>query len=224
MYYKLLIYQHLSIDNTIDYLQKNGFVVDIASDDNIIDKLEEKDYDACLLDAAYTDRYSLIAKARNLNRNAAVIFLTKGDLNISEVDDAINAFNAGADDCVIMPYNIKELVCRLNAVLKRAGKSSFGSPHSIGNYLFDPKEHTLTLNGEVTKLPERESKLLLMLSEYRNTIMPRSVALKAIWYDDNVYNGRSMEVHIVRLRKRLAGDPRVSIIGMRSQGFVLSID
>lgn len=224
MHYKLLVYQHLSMDNMIDYLQKNGFAVDMASDEDVLDKIEKRDYDACLLDTAYTDRYSLIAKVRKLSKNVAVIFLAKSDLNISETDDVTSAFNAGADDCIIMPYNIKELVCRLNAVLRRAGKSSFGGPHTIGDYLFDPKKNTLTIKDKTIKLTDKESKLLLMLSEYRNTILPRSVALKAIWYDDNIFNSRSMDVYIVHLRKYLAEDPRISIVGMRAKGFVLAID
>lgn len=221
MNYKLLIYQKTPFENILGYLQMNGFVVDLANDNNIVSKVEARDYDACILDAcSYEDRYALINKVRTLSRNVAIIFMAKDECE----NDAVNCFNCGADDYIRMPYDIKELICRLNAVLKRSGKSSFGSEHQIGDYIFNPKERTLSINGKETKLTERESKLLLMLSEYRNTIMPRKIALKAIWLDDNVFNGRSMDVYITKLRKYLSEDKRISITSIRSQGFALVIE
>ena len=224
MHYKLLVYQRVPIDNMLSYLQANGFVVDVANEANILDKIGARDFDACLLDTWPPERYCLVRKAREASWNAAIIFLAKHNPDISHANDAINAFGAGADDCVLMPYDIKELVCRFNAVLKRSGKSSFGSPHMIGNYLFDPDKQTLEINGAITKLTDKEAKLLLILSEYRNTIMPRKVALKAVWVDDNVFNGRSMDVYITRLRKLLSKDKRLSITNLRSQGFALVIE
>ena len=221
MHYKLLVYQHTEIDLIFEYLQANGFVIDKADDSNIVNKLEAKDYDACLLDG-YTeaDRYYLIRKARATSHNVAIIFLTK---HLVE-DDAINCFTAGADDYIRTPYDIRELVCRLNAVLKRSGKSSFGDDHRIGLYTFSPKSRILKLGTIEIKLTEKESKLLQLLSEYRNIILPRSVALKSIWYDDNVFNGRSMDVYVTKLRKHLAGDPSITITNVRSQGLVLVIE
>ena len=221
MHYKLLIYQHTPIDNMFGYLQANGFAIDKADDTNIIEKIEAKKYDACILDSySDDDRYFLIKKVRTTNRNAAVIFLTKNIV----ADDAINSFGAGTDDYIHTPYDIRELVCRLNAILKRSGKSSFGDDHKIGMYTFSPKARILSLNDNNIKLTERESKLLLLLSEYRNSILPRSVALKSIWFDDNVFNGRSMDVYITRLRKYLADDPAITITSVRSQGFALVIE
>lgn len=222
MHYKLLVYQHTPIDNTFGYLQSAGFAIDKADKTNIIQKIEAKSYDACLLDSwdETEDRYYLIKKVRQASRNVAIVFLTKQII----ADDAVNSFNAGADDYVHTPYDIRELICRLNAILKRSGKSSYGDDHRIGKYVFSPSMRTLNLDGKETKLTEREAKLLLLLSEYRNTILPRDVALKSIWFDDNVFNGRSMDVYVTRLRKYLAEDPAITITSVRSQGFALVIE
>lgn len=222
MHYRLLVYQRTPIDNMFGYLQSAGFVIDKADEANIIGKIEAKNYDACLLDAMPNneDRYELVKRVRKVNQNAAIIFLTKHLV----VDDAINCFDAGADDYVHTPYDIRELICRLNAILRRSGKSSFGDDHKIGMYTFSPKARILSLNGEDIKLTEREAKLLVLLSEYRNTILPRSVALKSIWFDDNVFNGRSMDVYITRLRKYLSKDPSITITSIRSQGFALVVE
>ena len=222
MYYRLLIYQRTPIDNMFGYLQSAGFVIDKADETNVISKIEAKNYDACLLDAIVDgeDRYSLVRKVRKVNQNAAIIFLTKHIVT----DDAINCFEAGADDYVHTPYDIRELICRLNAVLRRSGKSSFGDDHRIGKYMFSPKARVLSIDGEEVKLTDREAKLLMLLSEYRNAILPRSVALKSIWFDDNVFNGRSMDVYITRLRKYLSKDPAITITSIRSQGFALVVE
>lgn len=221
MYYKLLVYQKTPIDNLIDYLRVNGFVVIKATEENIAEKIEARDYDICLIDGLTNgDRYLLIHKIRTLSKNVALIFMTD-DL---VTNDAINCFNAGADDYIHTPHDIRELMCRMRAVLNRSGKSSYGEEHTIGNYTFNPKTRMLSINGEETKLTGKECKLLLMLSEYRNAILPRNVALKAIWFDANVFNGRSMDVYITKLRKHLSKDPKISITSIRSQGFVLVIE
>lgn len=222
MYYRLLVYQRTPIDNMFGYLQSAGFVIDKADEANVISKIEAKNYDACLLDATADgeDRYGLVRKVRKVNQNAAIVFLTKHIVT----DDAINCFEAGADDYIHTPYDIRELICRLNAVLRRSGKSSFGDDHRIGKYMFSPKARVLSIDGEEVKLTDREAKLLMLLSEYRNAILPRSVALKSIWFDDNVFNGRSMDVYITRLRKYLSKDPAITITSIRSQGFALVVE
>lgn len=220
MVYKILIFQRTPTSNLVEYILQSGFLVDIATEENVCTKIEAKDYDACILDSADVNRYFYIQHVRLHNRNAAVIFLTNAVIN----NDAINAFDAGADDYIRMPYDIRELVYRLNAILKRSGKSSYGAKHAIGLYELDPKTKILSIGDEKTRLTEKETKLLMMLSEYRNTLLPRKIALKAIWIDDNVFNSRSMDVFIVKLRKLLSKDEKISIVNMRSQGYILNIE
>lgn len=219
MYYKLLIYQKTSIENITEYLQANGFVIINSDDSDIESKIEAKNYDICILDCKdEADRYSLIRKVRAISKNVVIFFMTKSFAK----DDAVNSFKAGADDYIHTPYDIRELICRMNAVLERSGKSSLGSSHVIGKYVFNNETRELTYDDtEVSVLTDKEAKLLNLLCEYKNSIMPRSVALKSIWHDDNVFNGRSMDVYIVKLRKLLAKDEHISIVGIRSQGFAL---
>lgn len=222
MHYKLLIYTHTPVNNLFGYLYSNGFTVEVANSENVLEKLQEKSFDACILDGfgSIDTRYDLIKNVRATSPNVAVLFLTKDIVP----EDAINCFNAGADDYMHTPFDIRELVCRLNAVLKRSGKSSYGDEHKIGKYTFSPKERLLILDGKETKLTDREARLLRLLSEYRNSILPRNVALKSIWLDDNVFNGRSMDVYVTKLRKYLSEDPAITITSVRSQGFALVIE
>lgn len=221
MFYKLLIYQNNDcniFDSLIPYIQVNGFTVTKANDDDIAEKIEAKNYDVVILDGATAnDRYEYVKLVRATNKNAAVIFITKAIVD----NDAINCFNAGTDDYMHVPFDVRELICRMQAVLKRAGRSSLSDIHYIGLYEFNSKTRMLKLGENEIKLSEKESKLLAMLSEYRNTIVPRSSVLKAIWLDDNVFNGRSMDVYVTRLRKYLSEDKTLSIMSIRSQGLAL---
>jgi DNA-binding response OmpR family regulator len=77
------------------------------------------------------------------------------------------------------------------------------------------------LNDEETKLTTKENELLYLLCKNKNGVMERSLALKAIWGDDNYFNGRSMDVYIAKLRKHLRMDPSVEIINVHGRGFKL---
>ena len=94
---------------------------------------------------------------------------------------------------------------------------------SIGAYSFDYQKQRLTVPGFEVKLTTKENELMYLLCKNKNGIMERGYALKAIWGDDNYFNGRSMDVYIAKLRKHLKHDPAVEIINIHGKGFKLLV-
>jgi DNA-binding response OmpR family regulator len=92
---------------------------------------------------------------------------------------------------------------------------------TIGAYSFDYQKQKLSAPGLEVKLTTKENELMYLLCKNKNGIMERGYALKAIWGDDNYFNGRSMDVYIAKLRKHLKNDSAVEIINIHGKGFKL---
>jgi DNA-binding response OmpR family regulator len=121
------------------------------------------------------------------------------------------------------PFSMEELVMRVNAILRRS--SALPDPEEgqfefkVGKYHFDYNRQNLVLDGKESKLTTKENELLFLLCKHKNGILERNYALKAIWGDDNYFNGRSMDVYIAKLRKLLKGDPAIEIMNVHGKGF-----
>jgi len=178
-------------------------------------------YDLCILDIMmpYKDGYSVARDIRVTNKDIPIIFLTAKSMK----DDVIEGFKAGADDYITKPFNMEELLFRIEVVIRRAKKELVNSEEEfkIGKYVFDPNKQILRLEGKEQKLTTKEAELLKLLCINKNSILERNYALKTIWIDDNYYNARSMDVYIAKLRKYLKDDPSVQIINVHGKGFKL---
>jgi DNA-binding response OmpR family regulator len=89
--------------------------------------------------------------------------------------------------------------------------------------VFNPNTRVLSIAGEERKLTTKESQLLNLLCKNQNEILDRQATLRAIWGDDNYFNGRSMDVYIAKLRKLLKEEPRIEIMNVHGKGFKLSV-
>lgn len=98
-----------------------------------------------------------------------------------------------------------------------------GLPVTLGRFTFDPAAGTLSMDGNSTVLPSREAALLFLLSSHIGKTVPNPIIFKNIWNGDDYFTTRSLNVHITRLRKRLAADPSVSITSIRGIGYRLCI-
>jgi DNA-binding response OmpR family regulator len=116
-----------------------------------------------------------------------------------------------------------ELVARINAILKRVttDSDSYFDDLEIGKLTFNPKMQILSMGDFSVTLTTKESDLLTLLYKNKNNILDRNHALKAIWGDDNYFNGRSMDVYIAKLRKYLKQDDQIQIINVHGRGFKL---
>jgi len=156
---------------------------------------------------------------RGIDREAPILFLTAKSMK----DDKLKGFELGADDYLTKPFSMEELLARVEAILKRTNKKEETHLYSINNYLFDFNTRILSFQGKEQKLTTKESELLKVLSKNIGREVDRNDLLKAVWGDDNYFNGRSMDVYITKLRKYLSLDEKVEIVNIHGKGFKLTL-
>jgi DNA-binding response OmpR family regulator len=207
-----------------EYLEAKGFEINLATNGKEgFDQFKKGQYDLCLLDVMMPikDGYTLAKEIRTLNTDIPIVFLTAKSMK----EDAIEGFNAGADDYITKPFSMEEMLLRLRAILRRTkGQSSAASDQThftIGDYGFDHTRQLLEYGGQSHKLTSKEADLLRLLAMHKNEILDRSLALNSIWGDDSYFNSRSMDVYIAKLRKYLKDDPTVEIMNIHGKGFRL---
>ncbi len=182
-----------------------------------------EEFDLCIFDVMMPkiDGYNLAEQVRELDEEIPIIFLTAKTMK----EDAIQGFQVGADDYVTKPFSMEELLMRIKAILKRTSRADQEKEQQtrfeIGEFTFDSDAQKLIRNGEEQKLTSKESALLRLLCLRKNQMLDRSIALKKIWFDDNYFNSRSMDVYITKLRKYLKPDPNLQIMNVHGQGFKL---
>lgn len=162
------------------------------------------------------DGFTLAKDIRKIDKKVPIIFLTSK----SQTQDVVEGFTLGGNDYLKKPFSMEELIVRIHALL---GRISFDKSEEIliGSYAFNAIKQTLSHNNKAETLTYRETALLQLLIENKNEIIDRSFILKQIWGDDDFFNGRSMDVFITKLRKKLSLDPTIQILNIRSQGYKL---
>jgi len=180
-------------------------------------------FDMCILDVMMPimDGFTLAQKIRDTNEQIPIVFLTAKSLK----EDKLEGFKKGGDDYITKPFSMEELQLRIDAILRRCQQQNVVKPevdeYSIGGYVFNHIKQTLIFEAKQQKLTTKESALLKILSQYKNQVMPREIALKTIWGEDNYFTARSMDVFITKLRKYLKKDDVVSIINVHGKGYKL---
>ncbi len=163
------------------------------------------------------DGFSLAKDVRKIDKKVPIIFLTSK----SQTQDVVEGFTIGGNDYLKKPFSMEELIVRIHSLLGRIVAENNDEDILIGNYFFNAIKQTLTYNTVCVALTYRETALLQLLIDNKNTIIDRSIILKKIWGDDDFFSGRSMDVFITKLRKKLSLDSSVQIINIRSQGYKL---
>lgn len=210
-----------------EYLEAKGFSTELATDGKQgFDVFSRDKFNICILDVMMPvkDGITLAREIRGIDPQIPIVFLTAKSMK----EDTIEGFNAGADDYITKPFSMEELLLRIKAILRRSDgknvKNSEQSEFEIGKYHFDYKHQTLDLKGvSQQKLTTKEAELLRLLCMNSNDVLDRNFALKAIWNDDNYFNGRSMDVYIAKLRKYLREDPGVELLNVHGKGFKLLV-
>ena len=209
-----------------EYLEEKGFLVKRAKNGKEgYDLFCKQAYDLCLLDVMmpHMDGITLAKKIRVKSKKIPVIFITA---NATKADTS-EAFDIGADDYITKPFNMEELLARINAVLRRSVKIESINidivEFAIGKYIFNSEKQTLKSIEDNFRLTNKESQLLRLLLLNKNELLDRSYALKTIWHDTDYFKGRSMDVYITKLRKYLKNDPNVEILNEHAKGFKLFI-
>lgn len=204
------------------FLKAKGFNVDLARNGSIAYQMfNEKTYDFLILDVMMPemDGFSLAKEIRETDKDVPILFLTAKALK----EDKLEGFAVGADDYLTKPFSMEELLARITAILKRtrSDESKSAAVYQVGRFSFDADKRIIDIDGEFVKLTTKENHLLKLLSKNKNEVLDRQAALRAIWGDDNYFNGRSMDVYIAKLRKILKGDESIEIMNVHGKGFKL---
>ncbi|MBL0315405.1 MAG: response regulator transcription factor [Flavobacteriales bacterium] len=207
-----------------EYLNAKNFDTDLATDGLEGSKMYKRgSYDFLILDVMMPqkDGFTLAKEIRQDDKHTPILFLTAKSMK----EDTLEGFKSGGDDYLTKPFSMEELLARINAILRRTSalpdNADEAVQYNIGRYEFDYNKQKLSLGEQEIKLTTKENELMYLLCKNKNGVMERSYALKAIWGDDNYFNGRSMDVYIAKLRKHLKEDTAVEIINIHGRGFKL---
>lgn len=206
------------------FLRSKNYEVELAEDGKIaLNKFRNGKYDFCIFDVMMPelDGFSLAKEVREIDKQIPILFLTAKDMK----DDKLKGFALGADDYLTKPFIMDELIARIEAILRRAkveGSSNDGE-FMIGKLRYQPELRLLHTDSEVKKLTTKENQLLQLLVKNQNEVLDRRATLRAVWGDDNYFNGRSMDVYIAKLRKMLKDDERIEIMNVHGKGFKLIV-
>lgn len=208
------------------YLELHHFEVIWAENGEIaLDYFKSQIFDICIFDVMMPkmDGFSLAEKIININPEIPFIFLTARKLK----EDKIIGLKLGADDYIAKPFEVDELVLRLQNILKRIEqKRSLDGNNiiEIGSYIFDNERLTLNNKNHVQQLTEMEASLIEYLYLNHNQLLKRDQILMSIWKKDDYFSGRSMDVFISRLRKYFNSDPKIKIESVRNIGLEFKIE
>jgi len=167
------------------------------------------------------DGFTLAKEIRELDKQIPILFLTAKALK----EDKLHGFDIGADDYMTKPFSMEELLARIQAILRRSAPETKDVNESmfVGKIKYEPELSTLHLEDGTKKLTTKENQLLQLLVKNKNEILDRQATLRAVWGDDNYFNGRSMDVYIAKLRKLLKEDESIEIMNIHGVGFKLIV-
>ena len=210
---------------TTDNLTRKGFEVVNASDGVEGFKLfTNNNFDICLFDVMLPkmDGFDLAHKVRSVNKEIPILFITAKTLP----EDRIKGLLIGADDYIVKPYTMEELILRIKVFLKRKNVVKAKSEENIitlGSVNFDKDNLTLLVKNKLNNLTYREAELLMFFIENKNTVVTRERILNVLWGENDYFAGRSLDVFITRIRKYLKPVTGISIENKHGVGFIFKV-
>lgn len=205
---------------TQDNLEQNNYkVVHCSNGEKALEFFSKEQFDICVFDIMMpkVDGFELATAIRKTNTDIPIIFLSAKTLK----EDRIKGLRIGADDYLVKPFSIEELLLKIEIFLKRTNKNKNSEKEifTVGTFCFDPKNYLLYNDTNKLILTQRESELLKFFLENKNVVLKREQILKALWGDDDYFMGRSLDVFISRLRKILANEKGITIENLHGIGF-----
>ena len=188
------------------YLQKEGYVVTIAGDGGEgLEKFRETKPDLVLLDVMMPvmDGWTLCRTIRAESTTPVIMLTAK-----SETDDKVAGLKSGADDYITKPFEMKEVLARVEAVLRRAERCAPAEPARklvFDKLTIDMDAFELTVDGKKVDTPPKEMELLFYLASSPNRVYTRNQLLDEVWGFDYFGDSQTVDVHVKRLREKLEG-------------------
>ena len=185
------------------YLVKEGFDVRIAGDGGkAIEEFQKQVPDLILLDIMLPvmDGWAVCAKIRETSKVPIIMLTAK-----SEVFDRIQGLEMGADDYIVKPFEMKEVLARIHAVLRRTGQEEEQGDRklSFDKLVINLDSYELLVDGKKVDTPPKELELLYHLASTPNRVYTRNQLLDEVWGFDYFGDSRTVDVHIKRLREKI---------------------
>ncbi|MCH4895323.1 MAG: response regulator transcription factor [Marinifilaceae bacterium] len=209
-----------------EYLNAKSYDVTLCTDgEEAIETYQEGEFDFCILDVMMPkkDGFTVAKEIRSSNIEIPIIFLTaKG-----QKEDVVEGLSIGGDDYITKPFNIEELIARIETIRRRVYNNNTNiekKTFTLGSLTFDSNKQVLiSEDGHEDKLTTKECELLYLLCINANKVLEREIALKTIWNDDHFLNVRTMDVYITKLRKHLKKENSIEIINVHGKGYKLIV-
>ena len=200
-----------------EYLSEQGYDVTVRTDAKAaLDTAYERNFDILILDVKLPkgDGFSLLRELRRLGNDTPAIFTT----SLNALQDLEIGYKSGCDDYLKKPYELKELLLRIQILLKR--KFSHVNDEFIelnDGYKFYPSSKTLRQNGQIVNLSNKESELLALFLENKNALLSKETIFEKIWNYGEEPSELSLRVYVKNLRRILGKD---AIVNRRGDGYI----
>ena len=185
------------------YLEQEGYHIETAQDGaEGLRNLKRTHPDLVLLDLMMPvmDGTQMMRELRTFSQTPVIILTAKG-----EVFDKVALLELGADDYITKPFEMREVIARIKAVLRRFNQES-GEPKLIfDNLVIDKQSYNIIVNGSKLEIPPKEIELLYFLASNPGTVFTRDQLLDQVWGFDYFGDTRTIDVHVKRLREKLEG-------------------
>lgn len=209
---------------TADNLEQHFQVVHCNNGAKAFELFCKEEFDLCVLDIMLPDMdgFEIATEIRKRNKEIPIIFLSAKTMK----DDRIKGLRLGADDYLVKPYSIEELILKIEIFLNRSQKVQDRSvkKYTIGSFEFEFENYQLKKENKEIILTEREAALLKLFLDNVNTVLKREKILTSLWGNDDYFSGRSLDVFISRLRKILKEETSVKIENIPRVGFKMVMD
>ena len=202
-------------------LRKEGFEVGVAATGpDAVTAFDQHGADVVLLDLMLPGMSGTeVCRTLRQRSSVPIIMVTAKD---GEVDKVVG-LELGADDYVTKPFSSRELVARIRAVIRRTGEPEELLPAVLeaGPVRMDVERHVVTVDGATVTMPLKEFELLELLLRNAGRVMTRGMLIDRIWGSDYVGDGKTLDVHVKRLRAKIEADPAapVHLVTVRGLGY-----
>jgi DNA-binding response OmpR family regulator len=182
----------------------------------------EQQFDLMILDVMLPGMsgFDLCAGVRERGFDGAVLMLTAR----TQVDDRVEGLRTGADDYLVKPFDPKELLARVSALLRRVGKSPLTPvlKYQFGDVTVDFERREVLRGGVAVNLAAKELQLLRHLIDNRGQVLSRDRLLTRVWHDQPFIGSRTVDVHVAWLRHKLEDNPQAPryIVTVRGEGYL----
>lgn len=200
-----------------EYLMGDGYTVTECRDGaEALDSFGKSHIDLLITDVMMpnTDGFELVRELRDAGFDTPVLMITAR----GAMEDKKAGFGCGADDYMVKPFDMEEMLLRAAALLRRSGTAS-GKKLSVGNTVLDYSTFSVSGPDGNVSLPNKEFQVLFKLLSQPNRIFTRTQIMDEIWGYDSDSDSRTVDVHIRRLREKFGSSPDFEIVTVKGLGY-----